>query len=334
MRKEISGKRSWLTRVLRFAMAFVLLFVASEVILRLFGYGSFIVYRPDQELLWTPRPNQKGKTVVGGRAITINGSGFRYKSDLGRRKPDEVRIFTFGDSVTMGWGVDDDSHYSAVLEQLLAERSTGRRFRVVSAGVNAYPTSLCVRRFVRLLNQGEQIDIAILAYSFNQAFDNLTKLEGEERQQFLNKVRLKGIVRRFALYNFLIEDLLRTAVYYRLRGRLMPGSWEVGRQDDRDDEDDYVNSLRLMKSASERHGVAFVLLLLGSKGQQGNQLDRYQQAFLAFGEEGIPVVNMIERLAPLDPEETFMDHTHPSLTGHELVARELLPVAERLTPPP
>ena len=78
-----------------------------------------------------------------------------------------------------------------------------------------------------MLNQGRDIDVAVLAYSFKLIFESLTKLEGAEKDGFLRRVRLKNVARRFAAYNWLIEDLLRKAVYYRIWDGLVAGSWEV-----------------------------------------------------------------------------------------------------------
>lgn len=323
------ASRSLPRRLLRWTLVLLAIGVAFEVGLRFFGYGSYIIYAPDDELLWSPLPDQRGRTVAGQQPITINGDQLRYPTDLPRRAEDEVRIVAFGDSVTMGWGMDDRSHYAAVLEQLLAPELAPRRVRGISAGVNAYPPSLCVRRFEKLLREGHQIDVAILAYSFNRGHESLVRLTGEARESLLRKVRIKSIVRRFALYNFLIEDLLRTVVYYRLRDRLVAGSWDLKTNDERRREGadkDYVVNLERMRRISDEHGVKLVYLLLGSENQTG-KLNNFQQALLDYtAENGLPLVDMIERQATMDHSQLYIDHTHPSALGHRLIAEELQPV--------
>lgn len=316
----------------RVAAGTVLLLVALELALRPFGYGSYVLYAPDEDVLWHPVPDQRGRTVKNRLPITINNLGFRYPVDLARRDPGEVRILAFGDSVTMGWGVDDDSHYSAVLERRFEAHPPGPRpVRVVSAGVTAYPISLCVRRFQKLLDEGTQIDLAILAYSFNHTHERLARLRGAEREAFLRKVRLKGLVRRSALYNLVIEDLLRQAVYYRIRARLLEGSWShtppAGAQLG-EDLSAYRGELEAMKAAGDRHGVALVFLLFGSQGQRSN-LDGFQTAFLEFAHQRqIPVVDMVTLLAAEDHAPLFMDHTHPSVAGHARIAAALHELVE------
>ena len=101
---------SWRRKAFYALVTCFTLWIALEVFLRFFGYGRFIVYEQDSELLWRPRPNQVGTTVVGRQPITINGQGLRYRIDLEPRNPQEHRVVAFGDSITMGWGVDDKSH--------------------------------------------------------------------------------------------------------------------------------------------------------------------------------------------------------------------------------
>ena len=332
-----ASKPSWMQRLVRWGLTLLVLALVFEIGLRFFGYGSYIIYAPDDELLWAPLPNQQGHTVAGRETITMNSDQLRYPEDLPRQADGEVRIFSFGDSVTMGWGMDDQSHYTAVLADLVAPELAPLTVRGISAGVNAYPPTLCVRRFEKLLREGHQIDVAILAYSFNRGHESLVRLEGEARESFLNKVRIKSIVRRFALYNFLIEDVLRTAVYYRLRDRLLAGSWDLKTNDERQREgadQDYLVNLERMRQVSEEHGVQLVYLLLGSLNQTGG-LNNFQQALLEYTQDNdLPLVNMIERQASLDHEELYIDHTHPSALGHRLIAEELAPWVLKLLAEP
>ena len=325
---------TWPKKIAASALIWGVLWLILEILLRFLGYGDFIIYKSDGELLWVPRSNQMGKTVVGRRPITINDQGLRYRVDLTLKNPNEHRIVAFGDSVTMGWGLDDDSHYSAVLEKRLTESYPEGRFRVVSAGVNAYPTVLCVRRFIKMLERGDQIDTAILAYSFNNGYERLAGLDEDGRRRFMRKVQLKSVLRRSAIYNLVIEDWLRNAVYYRVRGRLMAGSWETDQKHGGDDLDVYIANLERMRTESEKHGVRLIFLLLPSKGQQA-ELSEFQKAFSEFAQNhGVPLVNIIERFELLNHGSLFMDHTHPSSQGHALIAESLFPIAAELPEQP
>lgn len=302
----------------------VSLWVTLELVLRLVGYGDYIIYEPDDELLWLPRPNQQGKTVAGHKEITIGAEGFRYKVNLEKSIPGRKRIVAFGDSVTMGWGVDDDSHFSAVLERRLAEIPSMGSYQVISAGVNAYPMSLCTRRFAQMLAQGYQIDIAIISFSFNTGFEPLGRLEGENREKMLRRVRMKSIVRRFAVYNLLIEDWLRDIVYYRVRERLVIGSWETTQGTAENVMFDYRSDLGNLKNLAEENDIRLIFLLLGSNGQK-MELNEYQIEFLQFARRNsIQVVDMVNQWESIDHNILYMDHVHPNENGHKLIAESLL----------
>jgi lysophospholipase L1-like esterase len=266
------------------------------------------------------------------RPITINHDGFRYPVNLPPQAKNEIRIYSFGDSVTMGWGVDDDSTYSAVLERLLnSDPPQPIQFRVVSAGVNAYPNALALERLERVLEDPSQVNIVILAYSFNTEFGRLAELQGKEKKQFLGRVALKGIIRRSAIYNFVIEDLLRNLVYYRLRARLAEGSWSSHNESPGSGVARYRRALWEMKIHADSREVRPILLLLGSEGQK-SILNDYQQTMLEFARESqLPFVNMVDVFRGEDHSRIFLDHVHPNEYGHQVIAQQLARVVRTVT---
>ena len=75
-----------------------------------------------------------------GTVIRTNSHGMRER-ELPIEKPDSVRrIVVLGDSYTFGFGVRAHRAYPRVLEELLNERSPGRRFEVLNFGVGGYST--------------------------------------------------------------------------------------------------------------------------------------------------------------------------------------------------
>jgi lysophospholipase L1-like esterase len=295
-----------------------------EVALRPFGYGSYVIYRPDEQLLWVPLPGAHKVTEVNHEPETISPQGFRYKETLTLQHPGVYRIFTFGDSVTMGWGVSNDSTYSAQLEKLLnSQACSGTKFQVVSAGVNAYPQVLTVRRLQRVMEDGYRPDAVVLAFSFNTGFDQLADLQGAEKEQFLKKVELKSIVRRSALYNFTVEGLLRNWVYYRLRGRIMLGTWDTAESLPNPPADHYIKELQAAKQAADEHHAQLIFLLMGTKGEF-QATHSYQKAMFQFAKENnIPLVNMMDVVRNQNQDAVFMDHVHPTVAGHALIAEQL-----------
>jgi lysophospholipase L1-like esterase len=324
-------KRSFLRGVGIF-LAICLVF---ELGLRLFGYGNYTIYRPDERLLWVPEPG-RALTVVNHLPITINDQGLRYPIDLKPKHGNEFRIVAFGDSSTQGWGVDDHSHYSAYLESMLNhENCAQQHFEVVSAGVNAYPNSLVAEKVKEVLEDNVvQPDIAIVAYSYNSNFEKLVKLQGPARRSFLRRVQFKSIVRRSAIYNFLIEGVLRKIAYYQLRHLVMAGTLSTLNGMDQLDMDQFNQGLEQSLELTRARGVQMVLLLLGSDEQTPNsQMHPFQKAMLEFANtHHMPLVNMIPVISSKNQADMFMDPAHPTAAGHEVIASQLLHMIHNLPP--
>ena len=321
-------------RFLKSVLGLLIVCLMFELVLRLFGYGHYTIYRPDERLLWVPEPGRT-LTVVNHLPITINHQGLRYAVDLQPKQKDQFRIMAFGDSTTQGWGVDDSSHYSALLEKMLNQTSCSKEhFQVVSGGVNAYPNSLVAEKLKEVLeNDTFRPDIAIVAYSYNTTFEKLTKLQGADRQKFLRRVEWKSIARRSAIYNFLIEDLLRKFAYYTLRQAIMAGTLDTIKGGmETLDMDQFNKNLQQSLDLSRSRHVQLVFLLLSSEGQSpGGQMHPFQKAMLEFAEKNqVPIVNMIPVLGVKDQSAMFMDEAHPTAAGHQVIANELIKTVESL----
>jgi lysophospholipase L1-like esterase len=312
---------------------FLAICVVLELGLRLFGYGSFTQYRPDDKLLWVPEPGRT-LTVQNHLPITINHQGFRYPVDLVAKQKDQFRVIAFGDSTTQGWGMDDTQHYSAQLEKMLGASGCNREnFQVVSAGVNAYPNSLVEEKLKLVIEDPTfQPDVVIRSYSFNTNFENLPKLQGEARKQFLRRVEFKSIVRRSAIYNFFIEDLFREIAYYKLRHVLMQGSLSTIEGNGDLDVAGFNASLKESLQLAQSHHSQLVLLVLGGDGlTKDADMHPFQRAMLQFAQdEHVPVVNMIEVMRNKDQSAMYMDPAHPTVAGHKIIADELYKVIRQL----
>ena len=322
-------KKGWFWRGLGYFIAACLVF---ELVLRLFGYGNYTIYRPDEKLLWVPVPGRT-VTVDNHLPITINHQGLRYASDLTAKAKNEFRVMAFGDSATQGWGVDDNSTYAAFLGQKLNESGCpGEHFLSVSAGVNAYPNALVGEKLREVEEDPTfQPDIVIRAYSFNSNFERLPKLEGAAREKFLRQVEMKSIIRRSAIYNFVIEDLLRRVVYYRMRHILMAGTLDTLGGMDNLDVNAVTVSLQQSLDVTRAHNAQLVLLVLASKDQKPNDLHPFQKAMLDFAAANhVPVISMVDVLKDNAPADFYMDPVHPTAVGHKIIAEQLYNVIRTL----
>jgi lysophospholipase L1-like esterase len=311
---------------------FVAICIAFELVLRLFGYGNYTIYRADEKLLWVPVPGRT-VTVDNHLPITINHQGLRYASELTIKPKGEFRVMAFGDSATQGWGVDDNSTYAAFLGEKLNESSCpGEHFLSVSAGVNAYPNALVGEKLKEVEEDPTfQPDVVIRAYSFNSNFERLPKLQGAAREKFLRQVEFKSIIRRSAIYNFVIEDLLRRVVYYKMRHVLMAGTLDTLGGMDNLDVNAVNESLQNSLDETRAHHAQLVLLVLASKDQKDNDLHPFQKAMLDFAQANhVPLVNMIDVLKTNAPANFYMDPVHPTAVGHKIIADQLYNVIRGL----
>jgi len=320
-------------RFLKTVVGFLILVLAFELVLRLFGYGHYTIYRPDEKLLWVPEAGRT-LTVVNHLPITINHQGMRYAEDLQPKQPDQFRIIAFGDSSTQGWGVDDNSTYSAVLEKMLNHGScTRERFQAVSGGVNAYPNSLVAEKLKESVEDANtRPDVAIVAYSENSNLEKLTLLQGKDREKFLKRVEWKAIVRRSAIYNFVIEDLLRKVAYYSLRHAVMAGTLDTVNGMDKLDMNQFNDNLAQSLRICQANHVQLVFLMLSSDGETPSSPKHpFQTAMLDFAaKEHVPLVDMIPVMGAKNQSAMFMDTVHPTVAGHEIIAGELIKTVESL----
>jgi lysophospholipase L1-like esterase len=307
---------------LRFLLWFALIVVALELCLRLFGYGHYVVYRPDERLLWLPLPGHN-LTEANHKPITISEDGFRYKEKLGPKQNGQVRVFAFGDSVTMGWGVGDDSTYSAFLERMLNAKCPRHNFQVVDAGINAYPNSLVLERMKKVIEDQFKPDVVVIGFSGNTRMEGLVDTQGAVREKFLNRVRVKGWLRRSAIYDFVIEDLLRSIVYYRLRHMMVAGSLDTRQAGEELDVKQFTSRLNDAFQVCQSNNVKMILLVTGTNGETTPE-HPFQGAMLEFGRDhGIPVINMIDVWKRIKQDQIFQDYGHPNPEGHELIAQQL-----------
>lgn len=76
-----------------------------------------------------------------GVEVRINDDGLRDR-DISRKKPEQtIRVAVVGDSVTFGWGVDQDRTYPRQLERILNDRrplGANIAFEVLNFGVGNY----------------------------------------------------------------------------------------------------------------------------------------------------------------------------------------------------
>ena len=185
-------------------MVFLLCIATFEVGLRFCGYGNLEIYEFDPKLYWKLKPNQDCYTKIGHKPVHINSQGTRGPEFQMEKPANTIRILSLGDSRTFGWGLSDAETYSRRLEQSLQNCvGPGKKVEVINAGVNAWSYSQMLVYF-RDFGLRYQPDFVILGDA-NVWTQFSEKNSPDFVKSFIWRVRLKNILRRFAIYHFVVE---------------------------------------------------------------------------------------------------------------------------------
>lgn len=128
------------------------------------------------EAPWGIRYNQPGATYRhrsgdGAWNFRINDQGMRADRDYAYQKPPgEVRVLSLGDSYTIGYEVDVEQTFSAVLEREL--REAGLDAVVMNAGVSGFSTAEAAVYLERELLRYDP-DLVVLSFYPNDLVDNV-----------------------------------------------------------------------------------------------------------------------------------------------------------------
>jgi len=256
----------------------------------------------DEELIYTPRIGSCHFDNPEFRTVQTFASDGRYTGP----KPPGVGIAVVGDSYAMGWGVDDEETYGAVLQRL-----TGRP--VFNLGVSSYGTV----RELRLLDRSGllgRVDTVILEYCDNDLEENLDfkPLSPDEARQKYERVRQAAATRKsaFGSLKYLKEGLLFTfwAPYNDLKAsivrRELP-SFASHYQP-------LISTLRQHDGLRDKRVVVFYI----------NPNGRKFSAFPVGRDRQLPNVEFID--LSLGPADFFTIDDHLTSQGHDRVARDLM----------
>lgn len=145
--------------------------------------------RYDDTLTYTLRP---GQCTFSNREFTtrfeINALGFRDDA----ASLDRPEIIVLGDSLAMGWGVDQDAAFPSVVERL-----TGRR--TLNAGVSSYGTVRELRALERVDRRA--VTDVVIQYSSNDLDENEALTAGRfktlTREAYEHTVLAQAEMRRY-----------------------------------------------------------------------------------------------------------------------------------------
>ncbi|MFQ6110796.1 MAG: SGNH/GDSL hydrolase family protein, partial [Nitrospinota bacterium] len=210
----LSGPR-WRWRVLLewlalMSAATILALAMVEVALRVWDppmsrgrVRSYARFSP--EFGWLNRAGAEGWHVDIGYHIRINRHGHRGPDYPVKKSPGVFRILGLGDSLTFGWGVEEDQTFLNVMKERLLKE--GYRVEVLNAAVPAWHS---VQSLHYLLKEGIrfQPDLVVMNFFVDEVFYTTIEslLKGEIAQRMRDEeaeiARDKGgMARKLRLYN-------------------------------------------------------------------------------------------------------------------------------------
>ena len=302
-----------------------ILLVACEFGLRCASYDRVLLYERQGDLLFTPIPNQEYVEKISLTHSQINDLGLRGGPvDLSGKHI----ILCLGDSVTYGYGVDDQHTYPAELQRALDHQYPGQ-FAVLNGGVDAYPIPFMRQKFLYLWNRGIHPEFVVVGYSFNEGgLGHLVDSDAKTKDRFAAAVRFKNHVRSIALYDLIVENWARSS-YNRMKKYMVPGTnFRTLSQEDVDLR--YTKSLQAFYDDLESRDVKPIFLLFTGFDARSNQYDTkgpFQLKFDEFAQQhDVPLLRTNQALANSQAAELpkyFLDQCHMNESGTQKVGQQL-----------
>jgi len=253
-------------------------------------------FEPDPDLIWRPRPNQS----------VFNSQGFRGPELTPDKPAGTRRVFTVGDSNTLGWAGEDGPNWPGELSSLIARDRAG--VSVVNAGVWGYASYQGLRRFTEVL--AWQPDLVFVSFGSNDAHWVLQSDKDYDARTFRNTGPGRAI-ERFRLGELLLSALDRTPQPSALGPRVAL--------------DDYRANLREIIRRGRTKKVTVVLLTrpyngpIASDTWWKNRGADYNTATSEIAAEmNVPMVDVYSYFKHLD--EHFADESHFTAQGHKIAA--------------
>lgn len=355
---------------------FLLCFVVCEAALRFAGYGNLEIYEPHPQLYWRLKPNQDCFTKVDRRPVHINSQGTRGPEFSVQKSAGTFRILSLGDSRTFGWGVSDADTYSRRMEELLKglrganiEQPTSnnqhpmgerpltpalspsggereklrtafggaKRVEVINAGVNAWSYAQMAVYF-REIGVRFQPDLVVLGEA-NLWTQFSEKNDPEFVKKFLWRVRLKNLLRRFAIYHYVVEVKLKD-FYERNRTKFIPVDPKQDalfkEQQQNDPDAVFREAITDLCRVARSNGVTPVLLFLPRLDELAgtNQNSGWRAKHSVSAALGVPFCDATPALrAEGNALYLDADPVHFNARGNEIVAQKLFETVTNLLAP-
>jgi lysophospholipase L1-like esterase len=278
-------------------------------------------YIADPHVAYRMAPGSSGSSAFG-IPYRINAAGLRNKEIAMPKPPGVFRVLVLGDSITLGYGLPEDSAYPRVLERLIGSE----RVEVINAGAVGYH----VQDFVAYLEHyGRQLepDLVVCAFTHSDV-DPPQKLviRGGVGYEATDNVR---VIPPFA------KKVLRRSRLYLAIGR---ARWAMGSKPREPSEEarnaafakvwpDVQKNLRRLGELCEERHIPLLMPYLPVQLETFNGVE-YPALLERFATLDLPnykFVNLQPLFAGEKQTQLFlpMDPAHPNARGHAMIARAI-----------
>jgi len=302
--------------------------------------------RHDPALGWRHIPDKRIPDFYGpGASITINAAGFRGAGPLLDRNPkDRFRLVCLGDSLTLGYGVDDVQTYPYLLE------AHNPQLETINMGQGGYSIGQCYLWYKEVADrlEADAVIFAFIVDDLRRLGETLTE-NGYGRPGFRLEegkivVENQPVPRKIDVGQPVFETgaWTRFIVGHNAISRTISSATGLFRPEPKQDPDLLAVTLAIFDALHEESRAknrAFALVLLPTffeipgmeahdeeMGRMNRSLAASVGAFAA--RRGIPFIDLYPWIAGMPPEQIrplFLDEAfhHYSPAGNALIARAL-----------
>jgi lysophospholipase L1-like esterase len=224
--------KKFLRAILYFFYTLLIIFVLSEVLVRIWGYSDMYLYDPiympfakSNEIPYVMKPNLKHARAHGNIWINTDSLGLRSSVPgriYGKKKPDEYRIAIAGDSVTFGVGVPKTHEtYPEIVQTTLNHLQRHCQVTVFNFGVSSYSVKEMAATLKYRIPEVDP-NLVIMAAVIDDFDTNRTpKIDkfgytthGGASELINNFPRIKYFLRRLRL-SYLIRDIITRTIMHK-----------------------------------------------------------------------------------------------------------------------
>ncbi len=247
-----------------------------------------------------------------GVKVKINSKGLRDKEYTYEKNNETYRIIVMGNSITFGWGVEQDLVYTEIIERELNNNSLGKKYEVINLGVCNYQLQ---QELLFLKTEGIKYrpDLIIYPYFIRDA-------------KFISRISYNNVLRNSYLLSFLKSKLMIIDSKYNKKSNFRYVYKNLYKENSIEKKNFDANIVELQKFTKENNIPLLVVLIPELHNLRDYPfVDIHNYVKSKFTEEEvIDVLPFFDK--QIDPEKYWvsLEDAHPNEFGHKIIAGAIL----------